>query len=117
MLGIREGEKPLLELAANHDIHYQIDYDLLHHLVALPFAVFSPSVISASIEAWTWLVAERAELEVPLMTEIENSMVVTIKRGSGLFSSSLKYFYSFVSKFALGLMIIFPAIVTHLCIP
>ncbi|KAL5511303.1 STT4 [Sanghuangporus vaninii] len=65
------------------------DYDLLHHLVALPFAVFSPLVVTASIEAWTWLVAERPELEIPLMTEINNSWVTTIKKGSGLFCDTM----------------------------
>lgn len=69
----------------------QYDYDLLHHLVALPFAVFSPLVMMASIEVWTWVIGECPDLEVPLIMEINNAWNVTIRRNAGLFSGAMKY--------------------------
>lgn len=68
----------------------QPDYRLMHYLVALPFQVFTPISITAGIETWTWLIAERPELEISLMVEICSGWVTTIKQGRGIFSKSLK---------------------------
>ncbi|TCD70919.1 phosphatidylinositol-4- kinase [Steccherinum ochraceum] len=67
------------------------DYDLLHYLVALPFESFSPTAISAGCEVWTWVIAEKVEYEVILMTEITSAWINTINHGRGMFSKSLNY--------------------------
>ena len=63
---------------------------MLHLLVALPFAVFTPTVISASIEIWAWIIRERPDTEVSLIMAINNEWISTIRRGAGLFSDSMK---------------------------
>ncbi|KAI5120463.1 hypothetical protein M0805_006483 [Coniferiporia weirii] len=72
------------------------DYDLLHHLVALPFAVFSPSVVTLSIEVWTWIIGERPDLEIPLIMEINNAWTLTIRHNTGLFSDVMNYADPFI---------------------
>jgi phosphatidylinositol 4-kinase len=59
-------------------------------MVALPFEVFTPSAISAGIEIWTWVIAEKLEVEVALMIEVLTAWSETIKHGKGIFSTSLK---------------------------
>ncbi|EJU05379.1 atypical/PIKK/PI4K protein kinase [Dacryopinax primogenitus] len=67
------------------------DFDLLHYLVTLPFRAFNPISISAGIDAWTWLVSERADLEIMLLLEIANAWTGTINHKQGIFSSVLEY--------------------------
>ncbi|KAH8117021.1 hypothetical protein DFH11DRAFT_1687803 [Phellopilus nigrolimitatus] len=89
--------KELLFRCAAYLVHMTMcDYDLLHHLVALPFAVFGPSVMTASIEVWTWIIGERPDLEIPLIMEINNSWNLTIRHNTGLFSDSMNYTDPFV---------------------
>ena len=71
-------------------VKLKCDYELLHYLVALPFAVFSPAVISASIEIWAWIIRERPDIEVSLIMEINTAWNSTIRQSAGLFSSSMK---------------------------
>ena len=63
----------------------------MHYLVALPFAVFGPLVISAGIDVWTWVIGERPEFEIALMMEINTALMATIRNRSGLFSDSVEY--------------------------
>ncbi|KDQ11709.1 hypothetical protein BOTBODRAFT_147082 [Botryobasidium botryosum FD-172 SS1] len=65
------------------------DLELLHYLVNLPFEPFSPSSIISGIEAWTWLIQERPDMEIPLMVEINYAWSTTIDLNKGLFSQSL----------------------------
>ncbi|THH11990.1 hypothetical protein EW145_g299 [Phellinidium pouzarii] len=89
--------KELLFHCAAYLVHMKnCDYDLLHYLVVLPFTVFSPSVITASIEVWTWIIGERPDLEIPLIMEINNAWNLTIRRNSGLFSESMNYADPFI---------------------
>ncbi|PCH37888.1 atypical/PIKK/PI4K protein kinase [Wolfiporia cocos MD-104 SS10] len=67
------------------------DYDLLHYLVALPFEAFTPSAVSAGIEAWSWVIAEKPDYEIAVMSEIGSAWNSTIKHGKGLFSKSQNY--------------------------
>jgi phosphatidylinositol 4-kinase len=62
----------------------------LHYLVALPFGVATPSAIASGIEVWSWLIAEKSEVEVSLMGEILSAWSDTIMLQKGLFSKSLK---------------------------
>ncbi|KAI0075272.1 hypothetical protein K474DRAFT_1676500 [Panus rudis PR-1116 ss-1] len=65
------------------------DYTLIHYLVSLPFESFTPSTISAGIEVWTWVIAEKPEYEVAFVSEITTAWINTIKHGRGMFSQSL----------------------------
>ncbi|KAF8163506.1 hypothetical protein B0H34DRAFT_795214 [Crassisporium funariophilum] len=67
------------------------DYDLLHHLVSLPFGVGTPSAIASGIEVWSWVIAEKAEVEVTLMGEILSAWSDSIRLQKGIFSKSLNY--------------------------
>ncbi|KAF5373565.1 hypothetical protein D9758_000828 [Tetrapyrgos nigripes] len=67
------------------------DYELLHYLVSLPFEVFTPSAISAAIEVWTWVIAEKPTVEVGVMSEILSAWSSTISNEKGMFSTSLNY--------------------------
>lgn len=64
--------------------------ELVQELVTLPFVAFTPSSIAAGIEAWTWLIGERPDLEISLMTDISEAWAETIKLRKGLFSTSMK---------------------------
>lgn len=68
----------------------QCEHELLHHLVALPIEVSTPSAISAGIEVWTWVIAEKPDVEVALMGEVLSAWSDTIKQEKGIFSTSLK---------------------------
>ncbi|KAJ7047187.1 hypothetical protein C8F04DRAFT_987659 [Mycena alexandri] len=67
------------------------DYELLHHLVALPFEVSTPSAVSAGIEIWTWAIAEKPDMEVGLMGEVLAAWSDSIRQEKGIFSTSLNY--------------------------
>ncbi|KAF8798204.1 hypothetical protein BYT27DRAFT_7178838 [Phlegmacium glaucopus] len=67
------------------------DYELLHYLVSLPFGVATPSAITSGIEVWSWVIAEKSEVEVSLMGEILSAWSDTIWLQKGLFSKSLNY--------------------------
>lgn len=60
-------------------------------MVALPFEVSTPSAISAGIEVWTWVIAEKPDVEAALMGELLSAWLHTIKHEKGIFSTSLKY--------------------------
>lgn len=61
---------------------------MVHFLVVLPFEVFTPSVVAAGIETWTWVIAERPHMEVVIMCKVLASWFRTVKEGKGVFSAS-----------------------------
>ncbi|EIW84881.1 hypothetical protein CONPUDRAFT_117099 [Coniophora puteana RWD-64-598 SS2] len=67
------------------------DYVLLRYLVILPCEVFTPAAISAGIEVWTWVIAEKQEIEVALVTEIITAWFRIVKDRKGVFSISSNY--------------------------
>ncbi|KAF9246393.1 hypothetical protein BU15DRAFT_85159 [Melanogaster broomeanus] len=67
------------------------EYTLLHYLVALPFEVFTPAAISAGINVWTWLIAEKPVVEVALMCEVLSAWFGTVRDRKGVFSQALNY--------------------------
>ncbi|EDR14914.1 uncharacterized protein LACBIDRAFT_187897 [Laccaria bicolor S238N-H82] len=69
----------------------QFDYEIVHYLVSLPFGVATPSAIAVGIEVWSWVIAEKADLEVALMGEILSAWSDTIKLEKGIFSRTLDY--------------------------
>ncbi|KAH9852668.1 atypical/PIKK/PI4K protein kinase [Lenzites betulinus] len=76
----------------------QWDYDLAHYLVALPFEAFTQSAVSAGIELWSWVIAEKPEYEVTLMSEIAAAWEITIKQGKGMFAKSQNYVDPFLHE-------------------
>ena len=64
---------------------------MLHYLVALPFEAFRPSIMSAGIEAWSWVISEKPDYEIALLSKITSFWIETLKLEKGLFSKTHKY--------------------------
>ncbi|KAG8878350.1 phosphatidylinositol-4- kinase [Tulasnella sp. 331] len=90
-LSIHDLKRLLFRCAAALTSNPERDYDLLHHLVALPFETFTPVSISIGVEAWTWLLSKRPDMEIALMMEINVCWTGTVRRHRGLFSQSLNF--------------------------
>ncbi|WRT70200.1 uncharacterized protein IL334_007194 [Kwoniella shivajii] len=69
----------------------QMDRDILHYLVELPMTAFTPLAIAAGVDAWTWLLRQRPEAEVPIIGAITAGWLHTIRQRKGLFSTSMNY--------------------------
>ncbi|XP_006457944.1 hypothetical protein AGABI2DRAFT_64231 [Agaricus bisporus var. bisporus H97] len=67
------------------------DYNLLHYLVVLPFAVATPSALVVAVEIWSWFISEKSALEVALMSEIVSAWAGTIQHRKGIFRKHLNY--------------------------
>ena len=68
----------------------QCDYELMKHLVVLPFEVFTPASIAAGIDVWTWIISEKPEYEIGVMMEINSAWLATVRFERGMFSTSQK---------------------------
>ncbi|KAJ3734042.1 hypothetical protein DFJ43DRAFT_1065841 [Lentinula guzmanii] len=90
-LTVQDLKRLLFRCAATVISLNKIDYELLHYLVSIPFEVSTPSSISAAIEVWTWVIAEKPSIEVALMTELLSAWTDTIKNEKGIFSINLNY--------------------------
>ncbi|TFK76247.1 atypical/PIKK/PI4K protein kinase [Pluteus cervinus] len=90
-LTIHDMKRLLFRCAATIISLSTCDYDLLQHLVSIPFEVGTPSALAAGIEVWTWVIAEQPRAEVPLMGELLAAWSDTIRNEKGLFSTSLNY--------------------------
>lgn len=77
-----------------HPIDPQCGYELLLYLIALPFEIATPSATATGIEVWTWVIAEEAEVEVTLVSEVLSAWSDSIKHEKGMFSTTLKYVLS-----------------------
>ncbi|KZT09606.1 atypical/PIKK/PI4K protein kinase [Laetiporus sulphureus 93-53] len=95
-MAVQDLKRLLFRSAATLIFGEKYDYDLLHYLVALPFEAFASSAISTGIEAWSWLIAEKPDYEVTLMSEIGSAWISTIKHEKGMFSTSLNYSDPFI---------------------
>lgn len=63
----------------------------MHYVVALPFELFGPTVITVGVEIWTWIVAERPDLELQVIMELCAAWEKTIQNRVGLFSEHMEY--------------------------
>ncbi|KAK7034075.1 Phosphatidylinositol 4-kinase stt4 [Paramarasmius palmivorus] len=90
-LTVQELKRLLFRCAATLISLPQCDYELLHFLVSLPFEVSTPSAIAAAIEVWTWVIAEKPNIEVAIMSEILSAWSDTISLEKGAFSNSQKW--------------------------
>jgi phosphatidylinositol 4-kinase len=70
----------------------------MKYLVVLPFEVFTPAAIAAGIEVWTWVISEKPEYEIGVMMEINSAWLATVRFERGMFSTSQKYSFSFLSS-------------------
>ncbi|ORY33464.1 hypothetical protein BCR39DRAFT_520273 [Naematelia encephala] len=68
-----------------------MDSDIVHYLVELPMAAFTPLSIAAGADAWTWLLRARPGAEVAIIGEISAGWLATIGAGKGIFSTSMNY--------------------------
>lgn len=68
-----------------------IDSDIIHYLVELPMAAFTPLSIAAGVDAWTWLLRQRPEAEIAVMGEISAGWLETIRASKGMFSTNMNY--------------------------
>ncbi|EEB97468.1 hypothetical protein MPER_03210, partial [Moniliophthora perniciosa FA553] len=90
-LTVQELKRLLFRCAATLISLPQCDHELLHYLVSLPFEVSTPSAISAAIEVWTWVIAEKPTVEVAIMGEILSAWSDTIRLEKGAFSITQNY--------------------------
>lgn len=67
-----------------------MDSDIIHYLVELPMAAFTPLAIAAGVDAWTWLLRQRPGAQVAIIGEISAGWLETIRAKKGLFSSSME---------------------------
>ncbi|KAJ3753010.1 hypothetical protein EV360DRAFT_88184 [Lentinula raphanica] len=90
-LTVQDLKRLLFRCAATLISLNKSDHELLHYLVSIPFEVSTPSSISAAIEVWTWVIAEKPSIEVALMSELLAAWTDTIKNEKGIFSTSINY--------------------------
>ncbi|KAJ3814722.1 hypothetical protein F5876DRAFT_72711 [Lentinula aff. lateritia] len=90
-LTVQDLKRLLFRCAATLISLNKSDHELLHYLVSIPFEVSTPPSISAAIEVWTWVIAEKPSIEVALMSELLSAWTDTIKNEKGIFSTNLNY--------------------------
>jgi phosphatidylinositol 4-kinase len=62
---------------------------IIHHLVGIPFAVFSKQAIKLGISLWTGVIKENARMESRLLFEIAECWETTVRQRVGLFDPKL----------------------------
>ncbi|KAH7879656.1 uncharacterized protein C8R40DRAFT_1158339 [Lentinula edodes] len=90
-LTVQDLKRLLFRCAATLISLNKSDHELLHYLVSIPFEVSTPPSISAAIEVWTWVIAEKPSIEVALMSELLSAWTDTIENEKGIFSTNLNY--------------------------
>jgi phosphatidylinositol 4-kinase len=63
---------------------------IIHHLVGIPFAVFSKQAIKLGISLWTGVIKENARMESRLLVEIAECWENTVRQRRGLFDPKLQ---------------------------
>ncbi|KAF6814556.1 phosphatidylinositol 3-kinase 3 [Colletotrichum sojae] len=64
---------------------------VVHHLVSIPFAMFTKQSIKLGVSLWLGVINENPRLEPRLLTEIAQQWEGTIQKGLGLFSRSMSH--------------------------
>lgn len=64
---------------------------LVHHLVGIPFAVFSKQSIKLGISLWTSVIKENPRMESRVLVAIAENFESTVHKRRGLFSPLLRY--------------------------
>lgn len=63
---------------------------VIHHLVNIPFEVFTKQSIKVGVSLWLGIVNENPQLESIILVEIANNWENTVRRRMGLFSKKLQ---------------------------
>ncbi|KAF2749622.1 phosphatidylinositol 4-kinase-like protein STT4 [Sporormia fimetaria CBS 119925] len=71
---------------------------ILHHLVGIPFAVFSKQSIKLGISLWMSVIKENPRMEPRLLIELAECWESTVRRRKGLFSDSIRHKDPFYGK-------------------
>ncbi|KAF2730403.1 hypothetical protein EJ04DRAFT_579874 [Polyplosphaeria fusca] len=62
---------------------------IVHHLVGIPFAVFSKQSIKLGISLWMSVIKENPRMESRILTAVVECFETTVRKKRGLFSSAL----------------------------
>jgi phosphatidylinositol 4-kinase len=71
---------------------------IVHHLVGIPFAVFSKQSIKLGISLWTSVAKENPRMESRILVAIAENWETTVRKRRGIFSPSLKHADPFYGK-------------------
>ena len=62
---------------------------VVHHLVSIPFRIFTNQSIKLGVSLWLGVVNENPRLESAILTEIAQNWEVTVRNRMGAFSEKL----------------------------
>ncbi|KAL8939206.1 MAG: hypothetical protein Q9211_002847 [Gyalolechia sp. 1 TL-2023] len=71
---------------------------LVHHLVSIPFAMFTKQSIKLGVSLWLGVINENPRMESRILTEIAEQWESTVLRRIGAFSSKLQHLDPFYLK-------------------
>ncbi|TID27681.1 phosphatidylinositol 4-kinase-like protein STT4 [Venturia nashicola] len=71
---------------------------IVHHLVGIPFAVFTKQSIKLGISLWMGVIKENARMESRIFVEIAENWENTVRTRRGLFSPMLEHYDPFYIK-------------------
>jgi phosphatidylinositol 4-kinase len=66
---------------------------IVHHLVGIPFAVFSKQSIKLGISLWTSVIKENPRMESRVLAAIAENFESTVRKRKGLFNPALRYVF------------------------
>lgn len=76
----------------------QPDFDLLHHIVAIPIKAFTPQALTVASHVWTWIIGERPVFETKVMVELSIGWAATVKAKRGLFQNDFTSKHALIQK-------------------
>jgi phosphatidylinositol 4-kinase A len=71
---------------------------IVHHLVGIPFAVFTKQSIKLGISLWMGVIKENPRMESRILVEIAENWEATVRKGRGLFNKRLHHYDPFDIK-------------------
>ncbi|KAL8831982.1 MAG: hypothetical protein Q9191_000544 [Dirinaria sp. TL-2023a] len=63
--------------------------DIVHHLVGLPFSIFTKQSIKLGIALWLGVINENSRMEPRILAEVAENWVLSIRNERGIFSNKL----------------------------
>lgn len=89
-VSIEELRYTLRRAAASVSNNQEDQCAVIHHLVSIPFAVFTKQSVKLGISLWLGIVNENPQLESIILVEIAHNWESTVRRRMGLFSKKLQ---------------------------
>ncbi|KAF2237526.1 hypothetical protein EV356DRAFT_441676 [Viridothelium virens] len=71
---------------------------LVHHLVGIPFAVFTKQSIKLGISLWMGVIKENPRMETRILVEIASNFETTVRKRMGMFHDKFNYVDPFYIK-------------------